>query len=85
MSGLIEIGHAIIACPSCGTPRHVPVAALCVPFADATTKTFRALLRGEQVGEIHVQIKNMPDRHTCGTQQPKPTPPLRIVEGDTRA
>lgn len=75
---LVNIGHAMIACPRCGTPRHVPVAARCVPFADATTKTFRAILGGEQVGEVHLEVKHLPDGHTCG-DRPEPSTRLRVV------
>ncbi len=80
MSGFVEIGHAIVHCPRCGTPRHVPVTARCVPVADRTTLavTFRARLHGEQVGEVHVQIKHLPDGHRCGKRPP--VAQLRVVE-----
>lgn len=83
MSDFVEIGHAIITCPRCRTPRHVPVGARCVPFADNTTKAFRAVMNGEQVGEIHLQIKHLPDGHRCQWKPPERTlRPVRPAPGE---
>jgi len=71
---LVEIGHAIIHCPRCGVPRHVPVAAACRPIATDKTKTFRTYLNGEEIGQIYIEVKNLPDGHRCGPKPGKPEP-----------
>lgn len=71
---LVEIGHAIIHCPRCGVPRHVPVGAACRPVAGPRTVTFHIKNGAEEVGQIYMEIRHLPDGHRCGPKPGKPAP-----------
>ncbi len=74
-----EIGHVMLKCPRCQQPRHVPVEAVCRPFAGPDTKTWKAMLNGRQVGEVHVAMRHGADDHRCAGV-PTPLGTLNLIK-----
>lgn len=74
---MAEIGHMVVPCPRCAVPRHVPFDAKIQPFPMPGTWAFQ-VRRGEEVlGQVHVLVTALPDKHACGTRPP--TQGLSIV------